>query len=158
MSRRQVYLLRVEFKYELEKAQSGIRHIFLALKRPAWKAKHGTRTIAFLLVSNEELSQLVQRLRPALESAEGIFDYWCHVAPFGVIARHGGMDSLTTRLNEAWLEARQWHKPEHMGQAKVFDTFKRRMENRENSTIVKVGVKSPTVGQATQDSNGPKSK
>jgi hypothetical protein len=75
---------------------------------------HGRRTIAFVITTNDSAAELVSRLRPTLEAIEGIYNYWCHLAPPAVVARHGYMDPLATEVANAWDALRQGPKAKYM--------------------------------------------
>ena len=105
----QVHLLRVEFKFELEDRQSraAIGQIITALKRPAKAAMHCKRSFALVVTSGESSTELLNRMRPTLEDISAVDNYWCHLAPRGVTARHGNLDPLANRVREAWEELGQ---------------------------------------------------
>lgn len=102
----QAHLLRVEFKFDLEDRDTkrAIAQIISAIRKPAKAAMHCKRSFALVITSSETSAELLSRMRPTLENISAIDNYWCHVAPRGVIARHGNMDPLATRVREAWEE------------------------------------------------------
>jgi hypothetical protein len=111
---RQVLLLRVEFKYELEDSNRAIGQIVRAFERHMWKGMHGKRTIGFVIATEETAADLIRRLRPTLESVEGIDNYWCHVAPPAVVARHGFMDPLASNVAKEWEYVLERLQAKHM--------------------------------------------
>src|SRR5262245_5735005 len=97
---KQVLLLRVEFPFALENCDRTIGRIVGALQRPMWKCMHGKRTIAFVVITDESSLELVKRL--GLNEMPGIENFWCHVAPLGVVAKNGFLDSLDDAIDKAW--------------------------------------------------------
>jgi hypothetical protein len=108
----QPHLLRVEFKFDLESkdSQRAIGTIIKNVRRPAKAAMHCKRSIALVITTAETSTELLTRLRPVLEEISAIDNYWCHLAPPAVVARHGGLDPLVTRVKEAWEEIRKGRK------------------------------------------------
>jgi hypothetical protein len=90
----QAHLLRVEFKYDLESkdSQIAVGTIIKNVRRPAKAAMHCKRSIALVITTAESSTELLTRLRPVLEQLGAVDNYWCHLAPPAVVARHGGLD------------------------------------------------------------------
>jgi hypothetical protein len=108
----QPLLLRIEFKFDLEAkdSQRAIGAVIRNIRRPAKAAMHCKRSCALVIVTSETSTEFLKRLRPVLEEMSAIDNYWCHVAPTAVVAKHGGLDPLVTRVAEAWEEARKGRK------------------------------------------------
>jgi hypothetical protein len=141
MSRmQQVLLLRVELPFELEKCNHTIGRIITALKRPMWKCMHGKRTIAFVIITHESSLELVKRL--GLYSMDDIDNFWCHVAPIGIIAKNGVLDTLDTAIDKAWEHAGKRHNPEYMRQTQRLDPLVvRRVKDGMGSASIEMRVK-----------------
>jgi len=108
----QAHLLRVEFKYDLESkdSQVAVGTIIKNVRRPTKAAMHCKRSIALVIITPESSTELLTRLRPVLEQIGAVDNYWCHLAPPAVVAKHGGLDPLATRVREAWEEIRKGRK------------------------------------------------
>lgn len=144
MSLPQPLLLRVEFAFELEKANHIIGQIIRSLHRKVWKCGYGKRSISFVVVTEESSLELVKRLQ--LDSFEAIEDYFCHVAPIGAICKHGSFNTLHTVLNQAWEHLGQRRHPEYVRQTKRFDPrVERRIEDRESGAIREMAVEPSRV-------------
>lgn len=139
MGQQQPLLLRVEFPFPLEKADYIIAQIVRPLARPMWKCSHGKYSIALVIVTDESSRDLVKRLR--LDEISGVEDYTCHVAPIGVICKHGGLSTLHTAVTKAWDSIGKRRNPEYMRQTKRFDPrIERRIEDRERGAVREVKV------------------
>jgi hypothetical protein len=111
---RQAQILRVEFNCDLEHANASIGQIVKALQRPMWKGMHGKRTIAFVYVTHLSVLEESRRLWPTLENVSGIDNYWFHVAPPAVIARHGFIDPLASAVKKAGDLLREGYKAKNV--------------------------------------------
>src|ERR1700722_4172515 len=126
----QPLLLRVEFSFELEKANHLVARIVTSLRRKMWKCNYGKYGISLVVITEESSRELVKRLD--LDSMEAVTDYFCHIAPIGVITKGGGVNTLHTAVTKAWEEVGQRRNPEYMRQTKRFDPrVERRVEDRE---------------------------
>jgi hypothetical protein len=99
----------------------GLTAMVRNFQRPMWKCMHGKRTIAFVLVTDESSTELVKCL--GLDEIAGIENYWCHVAPIGVVAKYGNLDSLDTAIDKAWDYAGKRRNPEYVRQTKRSDPY-----------------------------------
>jgi hypothetical protein len=150
----QPLLLRVEFVFELEHANHTIGQIIQPLQRQMWKCSHGKRSIALVVITEESALELVKRLR--LDEMTAVEDYTCHVAPIGVICKHGGMNTLATAIGKAWEAVGQRSHPEYMRQTKRFDPrIERRVEDRQSGAIREMRVELAGVRKPPKDSNRP---
>ena len=146
----QPLLLRVEFAFELEKANHVVARIIGPLKRQMWKCSYGKYSISFVIVTEESSSELVKRL--GLDSIEAIVDYSCHVAPIGAVTKHGGMNTLHTAVTKAWETVGQRHHPEYVRQTQRFNPrIERRVENRESGAVREMKVEAPRVRKPPKD-------
>jgi hypothetical protein len=151
---RQPLLLRVDFSFPLEKANHVIAKIIGPLQRQMWKCNHGKYSISFVVVTEETSLELVKRL--GLADITGIEDYFCHVAPIGVICKHGGLNTLHTAITKAWNTCGQRRNPEYMRQTKRFDPgIERRIEDRERGAIREVNVEPMAVRKSPKDAYSP---
>jgi len=121
-------LLRVFFQFDLD--APGIGHdgmkVGKAIQRWLKPAMHTKRGLAFVVVTNETAGQLVERVRPALDSISSIENYWCHTAPRDVVGKHGSIDPLTKFVHDAWDEVGKRNEPKHVRKAKRFQPFSER--------------------------------
>ena len=93
----------------------------------------------------------MQRLRPKLDEITA--DYRIHAAPRVAVARHGNIDTLVTRLNEAWDEIGKRRNPVHMRKGKFFRT-ERSINYRQGGTVSKMTVEAGRVWQYPKDTDG----
>jgi hypothetical protein len=148
--RQQVLLLRTELRFELEDSNHVIGRIVTAIKRPMWKCMHGKRTIAFVVITGESSLELVKRL--GLDAIDGVENYWCHVAPIGVVAKHGVLDSLGTAIDKAWEYAGKRRNPEYVHQTQRLDPYlERRVKDRMGGASIEVPVKRQAVRKPTRN-------
>jgi hypothetical protein len=112
---RQPFLLRVEFNVELDHAHKAIGQIIKAFQRPLWKGMHGKRTMGFVVVTHETGVELLRRLRPSLDEIGSIDQYWLHVAPSAILAKHGSLDPLATAIEKAQAFIREGSPKKHVG-------------------------------------------
>lgn len=144
-------LLHVEFKVDLEYAQRELKQVQGAIKRWALPCMHGKRSVAFVVITNETDAELVQRLRPALDDVTA--NYRVHEAPKVVVARHGSIDTLVTRVGQAWDEIRKRRNPDHMRQRQA-SRSERPIYNRERGAIRQVSVEPLGVRQKPKEPDG----
>jgi len=151
---KQPLLLRVEFAFPLDQANHIISQIIGPLKRQMWKCGHGKYSIAFVVVTEESSRELVKRL--GLDDMHAVVDFSCHVAPIGVICKHGGFNSVHTAVTKAWETVGQRRNPEYVRQTKRFDPrVERRVEDRERGAIREVRVEPSRVRQTPKNPNRP---
>jgi hypothetical protein len=151
---RQVLLLRVEVPFELESCDHTVGQIVRALKRPMWKCMHGKRTIAFVVITDESSLELVKRI--GLHEMPGVENFWCHVAPIGVIAKYGALDTLDTAIDKAWEYAGKRHNPEYVRQTKRLDPFvERRIKDGMGSATVEMRIKPRGMRKPSKDPDCP---
>jgi len=145
-------ILHVEFKVDLEYATREIKAVRMAIERWALPCMHGKRSLAFVIVTKETDVELVQRLRPVLDDVTA--NYRVHEAPRVVVARHGSIDTLVTRVADAWNEIRQRRNPEYMRQRQL-RSAERRIRNREGGAIGQVSVKPRGAWNPPKNPNRP---
>ncbi len=109
-----VILLQVAFKFELDKCQKEIRRIITALRCVAKTGMHSKRMIGFAIVTVERPAELLGRLRPILSEIDAVDNYWCETAPRDLIGMNGSFDPMTSRIMEAWNEARYRNYPQYV--------------------------------------------
>ena len=122
MMTEQVYILRVCFTHDLEHTKSQIGRIITALKRPAQTAMHTKREVGFVIRTPEEVAELVDRLRPTLDEIQLVENWWCHRAPPVIVAKYGSMDTLATRVGQAWADVRERRHGKHVRQPEPGET------------------------------------
>jgi hypothetical protein len=151
----QVLELRVDFKYDLERARRDLARIYKAFGRWAKPGLHGKSTITFLLVTTETSTELVKRLRPTLDEITSIDNFWCRVAPQVIVTKHG-IDPYSTYLDLAWKKAREWNQSKHMRQPQRLHVIsERRIEDRERGAPVKMPIDSRGMRKPSKDSDRP---
>jgi hypothetical protein len=150
----QVLLLRIEVPFELERCNHTIGQIVRALKRPMWKCMHGKRTIAFVVITVESSLELVKRV--GLYEIPGIENFWCHVAPIAVVAKHGALDTLDTAIDKAWEHAGKRRNPEYVRQTKRNDpTVERRIKHGVGRASIEMGIEASRVRKPSKDPDCP---
>ena len=150
-----VLLLRVGFKYEMERTANDISRIHRAINRSwCFPAMHSKRMVAFVILTEESEKELVDRVRPALDRITGIENYWCHIMPSDVAAMNGDSDPLTCYVREAWEELRKRNNPNYVRQPERAEPLViGRMENFDRRTAIQMGIKAPGMGKAPKDSD-----
>jgi len=150
-----VLLLRIAFKYELERTANDIHRIHRAINRNwCFPAMHSKRAVAFVILSEESEKELVDRIRPHLEKISGIENFWCHILPCEIAAKDGATDPLVSYVREAWEELRKRNKPDYVRQPERAEPIiVGRMENFDSRTAVQMGIKAPGMGKQPQDSD-----
>ncbi|MER9670543.1 hypothetical protein [Mesorhizobium sp. M0203] len=98
---KQVVVLQVFLNFEIEHCgrELGTLRRFLGAK--AHPCMHDKRHIAFVLTTNEEPAELLERLRPALE-VDNFTNYTATLVLGKASGKHGGLNSLVTRINSAF--------------------------------------------------------
>jgi len=151
----QVLELRVDFKYDLERAVHDVGRIYKVFGRWTKPGMHGKSTVTFLLVTTETSTELVKRLRPTLDEITSIENYWCRVAPQVVVTKHG-IDPYSTYLDLAWKKAREWNQPKHVRQSQRFNIVaERRVEDRERGAPIKMPIDTRGMRKPSKDSDRP---
>jgi hypothetical protein len=109
-----VLKLEIAFKFEIDKCQREIGRIITALRRSAKTGMHTKRMIAFAIVTTEASVDLLNRLRPILSEIDAIDNFWCSTAPRDLVGMNGAFDPMSSRINEAWHEARYRNYPQYV--------------------------------------------
>jgi hypothetical protein len=143
-------LLHVEFKVDLEYAKREYITVLKSLGQWARPCMHGKRSVAFVIVTREIVPQLMERLGPVLDPVTA--DYRIHDAPRTVFARHGNIDTLVTRVSQAWDEIRERRNSQHMRKGKFFRT-ERSVNHREGGTVSQMTVEPGRVWQHPEDAD-----
>jgi hypothetical protein len=147
--------LRVDFKYDLERAGGDVGRIFKAFGRWAKPGMHGKCTVTFLVITTETSTELVKRLRPTLDEITSIENYWCKVAPQVVVTKHG-IDPYSSYLELAWKRAREWNQPKNVRQPQRFNVIaERRVEDGERSASVKMTIEPRGMRKPPKNSDRP---
>ena len=103
----QPYILRVCFTQDLEHTKGYVSRIISAIKRPMETGMHTKREIGFVIRTMETETELMDRLRPTLDEIQFVDNWWCHRAPPIIVAKYGSMDTLSTRVSQAWAQVRE---------------------------------------------------
>lgn len=152
-----VMLLSAYFLYEVERAAPEVLKITRATKCWCRPAMAGKRAVDFVILTEETSAELVERLRPTLDSITAVSDYRCRTVLDDVIGKNGSFDVLATYVREAWQELGKRNNPKHMRQSERAETIiVGNMENFDRSTAIKMGIKARRPGKASQDPNGDK--
>jgi hypothetical protein len=97
-----LYVLQLSFKCELENAARPIQLISREIGGWYRTAMHGRKAMAFVIMSKNSRTELIDRLRPLLDSLYELENYWCFYAPSAIESKHGGIDPMTSRIIEGW--------------------------------------------------------
>jgi len=98
---KQVVVLQIFLKYELQYCERELKALRQALGRNAHPCMHERRHIAFVITTQESPSELVQRLSDVLE-VDNIEDWTAGVMLGGCVGKHGVMNSFVTKVNLAY--------------------------------------------------------
>lgn len=101
MDYKHVVLLQVFLKYEPENCVREIRVLAKRIGSTAKACAHDKRHIGFVMVSRETPSELLERLGPVLE-VDCFTNYFAVLVLGKPAGKHGGMNSLVTRINLAF--------------------------------------------------------
>jgi hypothetical protein len=149
--RLQPLMLHVEFKSDLEYSKREFGEVIRAILRWARPCLHQRRSVCFVIVTAETPTELVNRLRTALDGNTA--NYQCHTAPNAAIARHGNIDTLVTQITAAWREIGERRNSHHMRQPQGRGT-ERRVDDRQRGAIGQMGVEPRGAGKSTKDFDG----
>lgn len=153
-----VMLLSTYFLYEVERAAPEVLKVVRATKCWCRPTMAGKRAVDFVILTEENSAELVDRLRPTLDSITTISDYRCRTVLDDVVGKNGSFDVLATYVREAWQELRKRNHPKYVRKAERPETIVvGDMENFDRSTAIKMGIKARRPGKPPQDPNGSKS-
>jgi hypothetical protein len=137
-----VLLLRVCLKIQIEQSASVVGRVISATKRWCRPAMHSKQAVGFVILTEENSSEYLDRLRPTLEGITSVENYWCHTVLDDLVGRDGEIDPLRTYVLEAWQELRKRNKPNYVRQPERAETIiVGNMENFDRSTAIKMGIK-----------------
>ncbi len=126
----QVILLLLSMKYELELCGRDLAAVQRSIKRKCMRGMHGKRMVAMIILTDESVAELGARLCLAIRSADSIENFWVLLAPKpdDVFGENGNFDPAVHRIREAWVEAWERNKPQHVGnpQRRYYANFKQR--------------------------------
>lgn len=94
---KQVMLLQIFLKFDFDFCEREVKALRRALGNSAKPAMHNNRHIGFVLTTNEEPVELVERLRPALE-VDNITDYTAVNVLGKPAGKHGSFNSFVTHV------------------------------------------------------------
>lgn len=98
---KQVVLLQVFLKFEPEHCERELAALRRVLGRTVQPCMHEKRHIGFVMVTNEEPEELLERLRAVLE-VDNFVSYTAAIVLGKAAGKHGGLNSLVTRINWAF--------------------------------------------------------
>ncbi|RUT99697.1 hypothetical protein EOD23_24660 [Mesorhizobium sp. USDA-HM6] len=98
---KQVIVLQVFLNFEIEDCQRELTNLRKALGRGHQPCMHDKRHIGFVLMTNEEPNELLERLRPVLE-VDRITNYTATLVLGKAAGKYGGLNSLVTQINAAF--------------------------------------------------------
>jgi hypothetical protein len=151
-----VMLLSVIFLYEVERAAPEVVKINRAMKRWCRPTMFGKRVVGFVILTEENSGELVERLRPVLDGITAIHDYRCHTILNDIAGKNGGFDPLATYVREAWEELRKRNDPKYVRQPERSETvIVGNMENFDRRTAIEMGIKARRPGKAPKESDRP---
>jgi hypothetical protein len=150
-----VMRLSTYFLYEVERAAPVVVKIVNATRRWCRPVMAGKRSIEFIILTEENSQQLVERLRPTLDSITTISDYKCGVIQNDVIGKEP-VDVLATYVAEAWQELRKRNHPDYVRQGERGEpVVVGNMENFDRRTAIEMGIKARRSGKPPKDSDHP---
>jgi hypothetical protein len=154
MQYHQVLLLHIAFKLNILDIERDVKRVSSRIYRTFYPGMHTDKTICYAVITEEDEQQLVDRMRPALESIGSILNYWCEIAPHRIAGRDGHMDPLVTALGEAWGKTRELNKSKYMGHPQRLDSrVAGGIENSERAAPVKMRVKTGGPRETLKNSN-----
>lgn len=112
-----VFVLQVILKNDLEDAPKLTGRVLSFIKRWCKPAMHAKRNIGYVIVTDETLDQLGDRLWPELQELielGSVERFFLYPAPPGVISDHGKMDALAHWIRAGRVEAGERNKPQHV--------------------------------------------
>ena len=149
-----VMLLRVCFLLEIEAIGPAVGKIINVTKRWCKPAMHSKRAVAFVILTEEKSSELLERLKPTLESITSVENYWCHTILDDVVGRHGTVDPLNTYVLEAWKELGKRNKPDYVRQPERAETIVvGYMQDFDRRTAIQMGIKGRRVWKPTKETD-----
>ena len=139
----QVIVLQIFLKRDAEWCDRAIGQIKRAIKRPLYPAMHDRRHISYVITSRETPKQLVDRIRPLLQSEE-ISNFWAMTPVNNVCSRDGGIDALASRVSMAYANIRKGSKPKNVIHVQV------PRSKLKNKTTVQMPIKTARKSQGPQ--------
>jgi hypothetical protein len=113
---------------------------------------HSKQAVAFVILTEESPTELLRRIKVALEKVTSVENYWCHSVFDDIVGRDGDFDPLRTYVLEAWEELRKRNKPEYFRQPERAEALiVGNMENLDRGTAIKMGIKGRRPGKPLQN-------
>jgi hypothetical protein len=112
-----VFILQLITKNDLEDTPRLTGQILTCVKRWCKMGMHAKRNIAFVIVTDETLSDLGTRLWPdltRLQELGSVERFFIHAAPDEVISDHGAIDALMHWMRAGRVEAWERNKAKDM--------------------------------------------
>jgi hypothetical protein len=126
---------------DLEWLGREIKSIGIAIRRKWYPTLHSHRQVAFVIETDETSAQLVERLRPVLDT-DGIENYWCFTPGADIISKNGFLDSFAGHVRTAFTNIRQRNQREYMRKPQWRKpAVERPMENLEGRASIKVNFR-----------------
>jgi hypothetical protein len=149
-----VLVLSAYFLYEVERAAPEVNKVVRATERWCRPVMAGKRCVDFVILTEESSTELVERMRPTLDSITVISDYRCRFTGDDVVGKTGGLDILATYVGEAWQELRKRNSPDYVHEPERAETIiVGNMENFDRRTAVQMGIKARRPWKPAKDSD-----
>lgn len=150
-----VMRLSVYFLYEVERASPVVVKVLNATHRWCRPVMAGKRSVEFIILTEENSQQLVQRLRTTLDSITTISDYKCGVVQNDIVGKEP-VDVLATYVADAWEELRKRNHPDYVRQPERSEPIVvGNMENFDRRTAIQVGIKARRSGKPPKNPDRP---
>lgn len=94
---------------------------------------HGKRMVTMIIVTEESVAEIGARLHSVIVGADSIENFWMLLAPKpnDVFGWNGNFDPAVHRIRQAWVEAWERNKPQHVRKLQRRDaSFKQRDQDR----------------------------
>lgn len=110
-----VLVLQVIFKWDLEHCKNEIGAINRAIAQKFKRAMHASRNMAFVITTHETEQNLMNRLAFVLDQG-CIEDAWCFEAPRVVVSTRKTLDTLENFIRIAYSEIGKSRNPKYIEQ------------------------------------------
>lgn len=108
-----VVVLQIFFSYDRELCPNECRAIERRLGGKPRAVMHDKRHLAYVLVTTETPSALLDRLGGVLD-VDAVTNYWAFVPTANVASKYGGFDSLKTAIDQAYALVYRRSKPKQV--------------------------------------------
>lgn len=110
------YLLILSLKFEIEDCSYEIAKVNREIREWCRPGMHGKRMVAFVIVTDETMTYLVNRLKRTIDQLPKIENFWCMAAPKAddIVGQHGFLDPVCHRIRTGWVEAGDRNKAQNV--------------------------------------------